>query len=76
MIIFPPEIQISCTINKYNQKKAIADEELKKAVPVMEKAHQIMPKDEATMQTLKTLYYRLKMDDKLKQIKIELGDSK
>jgi tetratricopeptide (TPR) repeat protein len=59
---------------KYNQKKAIADEELKKAVPVMEKAHQIMPKDEGTMQTLKTLYYRLKMDDKLKQIKQELDN--
>jgi tetratricopeptide (TPR) repeat protein len=59
---------------KYNEKRVIADEELKKAVPVMEKAHQINPKDEGTMQTLKTLYYRLKMDDKLKQIKQELGD--
>ncbi len=63
-------------INKYNQKKLIADVELKKAVPVMEKAHKIMPKDESTMQTLKTLYYRLKMDDKLKQIKQEMGESK
>jgi tetratricopeptide (TPR) repeat protein len=63
-------------INKYNQKKTIADEELKKSVPVMEKAHQIMPKDALTMQTLKTLYYRLKMEDKLKMIKQELGESK
>lgn len=59
---------------KYIDKKALADEELKKAVPVMEKAHLINPKDEGTMQTLKTLYYRLKMDDKLKQIKQEMGE--
>jgi tetratricopeptide (TPR) repeat protein len=59
---------------KYLEKKAVADEELKKAVPVMEKAHQINPTDPGTMQTLKTLYYRLKIDDKLKQIKQELGE--
>ena len=40
----------------------------------MERAHHINPTDIGTMQTLKTLYYRLKMDDKLKQIKQELGE--
>jgi tetratricopeptide (TPR) repeat protein len=59
---------------KYLDKKAIADEELKKAVPIMERAHHINATDAGTMQTLKTLYYRLKMDDKLKQIKQELGE--
>lgn len=59
---------------KYIDMKAVADEELKKSVPVMERAHQINPKDESTIQTLKTLYYRLKMDDKLKQIKQETAN--
>ncbi len=58
----------------YLEKKTKADDELKMAVPYMEKAHQINPKDQPTMQTLKTLYYRLKMQDKLQEIKKELGE--
>lgn len=58
----------------YLEKKTIADEELKKAVPIMERAHEINPTDKSTMTTLKTLYYRLKMEDKLKAIKAELGE--
>lgn len=58
----------------YLEKKTKADDELKQAVPYMEKAHEINPKDVSTMQTLKTLYYRLKMQDKLQEIKKELGE--
>lgn len=52
---------------KYLEKKATADEEFKKAIPFMEKAHEINPKDRPSLETLKSLYYRLKMNDKLEE---------
>ena len=54
---------------KYEIAKKAADEELSKAIPYMEKAHEIDPKDDNTLQTLKTIYYRLKMMDKFNDIK-------
>lgn len=49
---------------KYEVEKDKADVEFKKAIPYMEKAHEINPTDKFTMESLKTLYYRLKMLDK------------
>jgi len=53
---------------KYEQEKNKADLEFKKAIPYMEKAHEINPTDKFTMESLKTLYYRLKMLDKHAEI--------
>lgn len=53
---------------KYEEEKNKADIEFKKAIPYMEKAHAINPNDKFTMESLKTLYYRLKMLDKHAEI--------
>ena len=49
---------------KYEEEKNKADIEFKKAIPYMEKANEINPTDKFTLESLKTLYYRLKMLDK------------
>ncbi len=54
--------------DKYEEEKNKADIEFKKAIPYMEKAHQINPTDKYTLESLKTLYYRLKMLDKHAEI--------
>jgi len=53
---------------KYEIEKNKADLEFKKAIPYMEKAHEINPTDKFTLESLKTLYYRLKMLDKHAEI--------
>jgi tetratricopeptide (TPR) repeat protein len=53
---------------KYEIEKDKADIEFKKAIPYMEKAHEINPTDKFTLESLKTLYYRLKMLDKHAEI--------
>lgn len=53
---------------KYEVEKNKADVEFNKAIPYMEKAHAINPTDKFTMESLKTLYYRLKMLDKHAEI--------
>lgn len=53
---------------KYEEEKNKADVEFQKAIPYMEKAHEINPTDKFTMESLKTLYYRLKMLDKHAEI--------
>ena len=59
-------------IDEYEQAKAFADDEVAKALPYIEKAHEIDPDDIETMKTLKTLYYRMKLDDKYDKIIKEL----
>ncbi len=49
---------------KYDEEKNKADLEFKKAIPYMEKAHEVNPTDKFTLESLKTLYYRLKLLDK------------
>lgn len=49
-----------------------ATETLAKAVPYMERAHEVNPDEKLVLETLKTLYYRLQMDDKLKVIEEKL----
>jgi tetratricopeptide (TPR) repeat protein len=53
---------------KYDEEKNKADIEFTKAIPYMEKAHAINPTDKFTLESLKTLYYRLKMLDKHAEI--------
>lgn len=56
-------------LKAYNEAKAKADEELQKAIPMMEKAYEINPEERATLETLQTIYYRLQMLDKYEEVK-------
>lgn len=62
---------------KYLDEKKNADEEFKKAIPFMEKAYEIAKTQKApeaqtnqkqSLETLKQLYYRLKMNDQLERV--------
>lgn len=69
---------------KYAEKKKLADDEFLKVIPQMEKAYKIissapasndpnankatMDNKRSTLETLKTLYYRLKMNDQLERV--------
>jgi tetratricopeptide (TPR) repeat protein len=55
-------------IQEYNKAKEVADAEITKALPYIERANEINPDDIETLKTLKTLYYRLQMDDKYDEI--------
>jgi len=57
---------------EYEKAKTNGDNMLLKAVPYMEKAHEIDPKDLPSLQTLKTIFYRLKMDDKYNEVMEEI----
>jgi tetratricopeptide (TPR) repeat protein len=59
-------------LNEYNTAKAKADEELKKAIEPMEKAHELNPGEKAALETLQTIYYRLQMTEQYEAIKAEL----
>lgn len=59
---------------EYNAARIVADNELRKALAPMEKAHSLDPKDRATLETLKTIYYRLQMDDKYQEVLKEIKD--
>ncbi|MBS4057567.1 MAG: tetratricopeptide repeat protein, partial [Bacteroidales bacterium] len=41
---------------------------IRKALPYLEKANELMPNNEETITVLKTIYVRFKMDDKLKAL--------
>lgn len=58
--------------DRYEAEKAKADEEFKKAIPYMEKAHEYNAKDKYTLESLKALYYRQKMTDKQKEVEEKL----
>jgi tetratricopeptide (TPR) repeat protein len=61
-------------IKEYEQAKAFADEEIAKALPYIEDARRISPDDIETLKTLKTLYYRLQMDDKYDEVVAKLKE--
>jgi len=61
---------------KYKKMKEKADEQFKNSIPYMEKAHEIDPDEISTMETLKMLYYRMKMLDKHERITEELEEAK
>jgi len=57
---------------KYDALKASAVEDFKKAIPVLENAHKIDPKDHSTMVMLRTAYLQTKNMDGYKAIKAEM----
>ena len=57
---------------EYQQKLDKAKEYFKKALPYMEKAHELKPEDQETMLSLKEMYHRLKMYDKRNEIQKKL----
>lgn len=54
--------------DKYSAAIEKADDKFRESLPWLEKAHEINPEDVSTMETLKMLYYRLKMMDKHAEI--------
>jgi len=65
--IFEDASKVSDNVT-YEKAKTEGDNMLLKAVPYMEKAHEIDPKNRESLETLKTIFYRLKMDDKYQQV--------
>ncbi|MDD4190799.1 MAG: tetratricopeptide repeat protein [Mangrovibacterium sp.] len=61
---------------KYEAEKNKADEDFRKAIPYMEKASEINAEDTYSLESLKTLYYRLKMMDKFDEVNKKLEDLK
>jgi tetratricopeptide (TPR) repeat protein len=55
-------------VAEYDKQKALADEMLNKAVPYLEKSLDLNPEDLNTMVSLKEIYTRLGMTEKLKSI--------
>jgi tetratricopeptide (TPR) repeat protein len=56
-------------VNQYTKAIEEANAVYAKALPYMEKAHELKPEDVDTMRRLQELYYRLKMTDKYNAIK-------
>lgn len=52
----------------YDKITEEANEIIRKALPHLEKAYALQPENQETIQVLKSIYVRFKMDDKLKQI--------
>ncbi len=57
----------------YNKIKAQSDELFKKALPFLEKAHELNAQDRPTIQSLKLIYYRLGNMEKSNEMKKLLG---
>lgn len=56
-------------VKEYNAAVEKANEVYAKALPYMERAHELKPDDSFALQGLQELYYRLKMTDKYNEIK-------
>lgn len=59
-------------VDEYDRMKAEADKYLEDSLPYLEKAHQLQPDDVSTMASLKEIYTRLNMLDKLKEMNAKL----
>ena len=76
VIYFNEGVEVSKEMNnlpineqkKYEELKAKRNEDFSKALPYLEKAHQLDPEDLPTMKALKEIYFRLGEMDKYKQI--------
>lgn len=55
-------------VKEYEEQKIMADDMLRKSLPYLEKSLELMPDDVNTMVSLKEIYTRLGMLDKLKEI--------
>lgn len=58
---------------EYEKARDAAFDVLRQSVPYLEQAHVANPEDEYTMETLRVLYYRLGMEDKLEEMNKKLG---
>jgi predicted transcriptional regulator len=58
---------------EYDELIGLANTNLRTALPFLEQAHKIDPSDKMTMMSLKEIYTRLNMMDKLKEINKKLG---
>lgn len=58
---------------KYEAEMAKADEWFKESLPFMEKCNELVPDDPMTLESLKNLYYRMKMMDKYNAVLEQLG---
>ncbi len=78
VIFFNEGVELSDSANmitdnaKYEAAKKVADAKFAESLPYIEKAHELNPDDQMIMQTLKTLYYRLKMDEKYEEISAKM----
>jgi hypothetical protein len=68
-------------VQKYSDAIDEANAVYEKALPYMEKAYELNPKDEYTMRSLQELYYRLRVKDpslsaKYEEIKAKLDSLK
>lgn len=61
---------------KYEAIKALSDEKMKEALPYLEKAYQLNNKDIPTVESLRNIYYRLNMNEKLEEFTKILQDLK
>lgn len=59
---------------KYNAQRAKAIEEFKKSLPYLEKARQINGDDEMNLRFLRSVYYKLSMSDKYKEVDAVIKD--
>jgi tetratricopeptide (TPR) repeat protein len=59
-------------LDEYNKAKAAADEELKKSIEPLEKAHSLNTTDKSCLETLKTIYYRLQMTEEMEDVQAKL----
>lgn len=57
----------------YEKARDEAYDVLAEAIPFLEKAHDIDPEHHDTMETLRIIYYRLGMEDKLEDMNVKLG---
>jgi len=53
---------------EYEKAKKLADDKFTESLPYLEKAYELNPKETSILNTLKTLYYRLQMNDKYEEI--------
>ncbi len=58
---------------QFENKQKEGDDMLKAAIPYMQKASQIDPKDRSSLETLKTIFYRLKMDAEYQEVVAKLN---
>ncbi len=61
---------------KYKALKEQGDSKMKLALPYLEKAFQLEPKDLSTLESLKNVYYRLQMMDKYEDFKKKIDEVK
>ncbi|MFP4470466.1 MAG: tetratricopeptide repeat protein [Bacteroidales bacterium] len=60
----------------YEEMKKEADEVLEKSLPYIEKADELQPGDPGTLRTLRDIYVRLNMMDKVKEVNEKLNELK